>query len=118
MRWRKFSWTMVLNCVGAGVDNTSVNNGCNNSIKTRVLQKNPNCTFVGCPCHIAHNTAGKAGKSYTRMTGFDLEQLAVNLFYHFDYSSKRKSYLNEYYTFNDIEYMEIIRHVSTRWLSL
>ena len=66
------------NCVGVGVDNTSVNIGCNNSIKTRVLQKNPNCTFMGCPCHIAHNTAGKAGRSCTRVTGFDLEQLAVS----------------------------------------
>ena len=98
------------NCAGVGVevDNTRVNVGCNNSIMTRVLQKNPNCTFVGCPCHIAHNTAGKAGRSYTRVTGFDLEQLAVDLFYHFNYSSKRKSYSNEYCIFNDIEYVEVI----------
>ena len=80
------------NCVGVGVDNTDVNIGCNNSIMTRIFQKKPNCTFVGCPCHIAHNTAGKAGRSYIRVPGFDLEQLAVDFFYHFDYSSKRKSY--------------------------
>ena len=34
------------NCVGIGVDNTSVNIGCSNSIMTRVLEKNPNSIYV------------------------------------------------------------------------
>ncbi|CAB4030187.1 methyltransferase 15 [Paramuricea clavata] len=42
------SWN---NCVGLGVDNTSVNMGCRNSIKTRVLEKNPAIYIMGCPCH-------------------------------------------------------------------
>ena len=48
-------------CVGMGLDNTSVNMGCRNSIKTRVLQKNSSMYMMGCPCHIIHNTAEKAG---------------------------------------------------------
>jgi hypothetical protein len=53
------------NCVGAGVDNTSVNLGVQNSISTRVLNKNPAIYFMGCPCHIIHNVALKASSSFT-----------------------------------------------------
>ena len=53
------------NCVGVGVDNTSLNLGRSNSIMTRVLQQNPATYFMSCPCHIAHNMAMKASGSFT-----------------------------------------------------
>ena len=53
------------NCVGIGVDNTSVNLGKSNSIMTRVLQQNPAAYFMGCPCHIVHNMAMKASGCFT-----------------------------------------------------
>ena len=52
------------NCVGLGVDNTSVNMGCRNSVKTRVLERNPAIYIMGCPCHIVHNTALKAAQAF------------------------------------------------------
>ena len=55
------SWSK---CVGIGLDNTSVNMGCRNSIKTRIVQKNPAVYVMGCPCHIVHNAAGKAGTAF------------------------------------------------------
>ena len=58
------SW---MNCVGIGLDNTSVNMGCTNSIKTRVISVNPAVSVVGCPCHIVHNIAGKAGDTYEKV---------------------------------------------------
>ena len=39
------------NCVAFSVDNTSVNLGRRNSIKTRVHQQNPSTYFMGCPSH-------------------------------------------------------------------
>ena len=51
-------------CIGLGVDNTSVNMGKRNSIRTRVLAKNPSVYIMGCPCHIVHNTAMKASASF------------------------------------------------------
>ena len=55
------------NCVGLGVDNTSVNVGIRNAIKSRVLQKNPATYVMGCPCHIVHNTAGKAANAFEKV---------------------------------------------------
>ena len=52
------------NCVDPGLDNTSVNMGCRNSIKTRILKKNPATYIMGCPCHIVHNAAPKAVQAF------------------------------------------------------
>jgi len=41
-------WT---NCVGFGVDNTSVNVGRHNSVKTKVTARNNDVYFMGCSCH-------------------------------------------------------------------
>ena len=106
------------NCVAVGVDNTSVNMGKNNSIKTRVHEKNNAVYFNGCPCHIVHNTASAASSAFSIGTGFDVEDMMVDLFYWFDYSTKRKNKLVEYAEFCDQEYRQVVKHVSTRWLSL
>ena len=77
-------------CTAVGVDNTSVNIGVRDSIKTRVLQQNPAVYFNGCPCHIIHNAAQKAGESFTGVSGFDIEEFVIDLFYWFDKSTKQK----------------------------
>ena len=40
------------------------------------------------------------------------------MFYWFDKSTKCKGILKEFYEFSDNEYLEIVRYVSVRWLSL
>ena len=52
------------NCIGLGVDNTSVNLGCRNSMKIKVLQQNLAIYVMGCACHILHITAGKAAEAF------------------------------------------------------
>lgn len=82
------------NCVSMGVDNTNSNVGEHNSLKSRILTKNP-CRFIaGCSCHLAHLAAGKGGKSYTLTSGFDMEQHQVDflLLLQKKYSSKRNSF--------------------------
>ena len=95
-----------------------MNIGKHNSIKSRALRANPNIYFVGCPCHLAHNTASAASHRFSVTTGFDIEDLSVDLFYWFDKSTKRKSTLQEYCVFCDVTYAAVVKHVSTRWLSL
>ena len=67
LQTNQISWT---NCVGASVDNTSVNLGKRNSIFTRVKEKNSNVYFMGCPCHIIHNTCMKAADKFTQVSSF------------------------------------------------
>ena len=73
---------------------------------------------MGCPCHIAHNTAGKEADAFESVTGFDVDDLVIDVFYWFNKSTKRKSNLSDYCDFCDTTYQEIVKHVNTRWLSL
>lgn len=99
-------------CVAFGVDNTNVNMGRRNSIRTRVHAENEAVYFVGCPCHMVHNTACKASESFAATTGFDVEDMLVDIYYWFDKSTKRKNELS------NLQYRQVVKHVSTRWLSL
>ena len=105
-------------CTSVGVDNTSVNISIRNSLKTRVLSCNPAIYFSGCPCHIIHNLAQKVAESFMECCGFDVEELTIDLFYWFDKSTKRKNGLQEYCKFCDHDYRAVVKHVSTRSLSL
>jgi len=105
-------------CTSVGIDNTAVNIGARNSLKSRITQRNPSIYFCGCPCHIIHNTAQKAGEAFAQSCGFDVEDFAIDLYYWFDKSTKRKNDLLKYCEFCDQEYRKVIKHVSTRWLSL
>ena len=68
-----------LNCVGVGVDNTSVNMGCNNSIMTRLKQVNASVYVMGCPCHIIHNTAGKSNNAFQEVSLTDMLHVSVKV---------------------------------------
>ena len=108
-------WTL---CTSVGVDNTSVNIGVWESIKVKVLGQNSDIYFNGCPCHIIHNAAKKAGESFTEISGFAVEEFAIDLYYWFDKSTKRKNQLHSYCTFCGQQYQAVIKHASTHWLSL
>jgi hypothetical protein len=102
-------------CTSVGVDNTSVNIGIRNSLKSRVLQRNSAIFFNGCPCHMIHNAAQKAAGAFSQ---FDIEEFTVDLYFWFEKSTKRKNCLRSYCEFCDQEYRSVIKNVSTRWLSL
>ena len=106
------------NCVSLSVDNTSVNLGARNSLRSRIQAVNPHVYVLGCPCHILHNTSSKAASTLASVTGFDIEDLAVDVGYWFDKSTKRKAGLEEFCAFCDTSYKEVVLHSSTRWLSL
>lgn len=105
-------------CTALGVDNTSVNIGVHNSLKSRVLQRNKAIYVNGCPCHIIHNGAQKGGQCYCASSKFDAEEFLIDLYFWFEHSTKRKNELRSFCEFCDQEYRKIIKHVSTRWLSL
>lgn len=106
-------------CVSLAVDNTSVNVGRHNSVIVEARKKNEDIILMGCPCHVAHNTASKATNSFVKVANnFDVEQFLVDIYFHFDYSSKRKNLLAEFCEFCDQQYCKIIKFHSVRWLGL
>ena len=107
------------NCVSLAVDNTSVNVGRNNSVIVEAREKNGNIILMGCPCHIAHNTASKATKAFVKIVDdFDIKELLVDIYFHFDYSSKRKKLFVEFCEFCNREYSKILKFQSDRWLGM
>ena len=106
------------NCVAFSVDKASANVGRHNSIMTRVHSLNPSVSFVGCPCHIIHNTARAATTAFMEVTGCDLEAMMTDLFFWFRNSQERTSSLQDFCSFCAVEYRKILKCVSTRWLSL
>lgn len=53
-----------------------------------------------------------------QVSGFNVDNMVIDLFYWFDKSTKRKACLVEFCSFCDLEYRQIVKHVNTRWLSL
>ncbi|XDV25465.1 hypothetical protein PO909_029381 [Leuciscus waleckii] len=106
------------NCVSLSIDNAPVNTGAKNSLSSRALNENGNIYIHGCPCHIIHNTAKHAGQRFLDVTGFDPEDLSVDVGYWFRGSTNRKGYLSEFCDLHGSDYMEMLQHVSVRWLSL
>ena len=107
------------NCVAVGVDNASVNMGRQNLIMTRVVQqRNSSVYFNSCPCHTVHNTSSAASSAFSSTSGFDVEDMKVDLYCWFVYSTKIENKLVEYATFCDQEYRKVVKHIGTRWLSL
>ena len=64
------------------------------------------------------NTANKGAEMFMSESGFDVEDMLVDIFYWFDKSSKRKVQLEEFCSFYDQEYRKIIEHVTARRLNL
>ena len=64
------------------------------------------------------NTTNKGAQMFMSESGFDVEDMLVDIFYWFDKSSKRKVQLEEFCSFYDQEYRKIIEHVTTRRLNL
>ena len=83
-------------CISLGFDNTSVNIGKHHSLITNAREKNDEIILMGCPCHMAHDTARHATKAFEKFVIFNAEELLVDSYFDFDYSSKRKNLLLEF----------------------
>ena len=71
--------------------------GCNNSIKTRILGKNPEVFIAGCNCHLSHLSASKGADAFSTVTGFDIEDHEMDVYYYFSKNTKRKGVLLEFW---------------------
>ncbi|KAG1959631.1 hypothetical protein F2P79_005885 [Pimephales promelas] len=60
----------------------------------------------------------RRAERFLDVTGFDPEDLCVDVAYWFRGSTNRKGYLSEFCDLHESDYMEMLQHVSVRWLSL
>ena len=72
------------NCIGFASDNCNVMVGKTNSVLTRVKQKNPDVFSIGSICHLA-NLCAKVG---VKQLSVPIDDLLVDIYYHFENSSK------------------------------
>ena len=73
------------------------------SITTRDLERNKSVYmyFMSCPCHIIHNCASHSSKTFVKAIKCDVGDMAVDVFFWFEYSTKRKNLLAEFCQFCD-----------------
>lgn len=95
-------------------DNANVNYGKNHSVFQLLLKENPKVLPARCPAHLLHN----AVKNACEKCEFDIEHLVLKVYGHLSYHAKRVQQLKDLFLEADLTYLEILRHVSTRWLSL
>ena len=105
-------------CVSLCVDNTSVNVGQYNSVIMEARKKDSNIVLMGCACHIAPNAAKKATNAFSKIICFISEELLKDIYFHFDYSSKRKNLFAEFCNFCDQDYRKILKFHSVHWLGI
>ncbi|GFS75352.1 dimer_Tnp_hAT domain-containing protein [Trichonephila clavipes] len=112
MNKSRLPWSRV---TAYGADNASINFGVNNSVFQKLKsEENNDIIAAHCNDHIFHNCA----KNALKVMPVDVENIVMKVFAEFSCSAKKREDLKECFDFFESEYREVIRHVSTRWLSL
>ena len=89
--------------------------GRHNSVLKRIRARQPDVFSFGCVCHLAALCAAAALKKLP----VSIDGLLIDIHYHFKHSSKRcEEFAQVRDDFEGIAPLSIIKHCSTRWLSL
>ena len=89
--------------------------GRRNSVLSRVLNEQPQVFSLGCICHLAALCAAAGLKALP----VSIDNLLIDMFYNFKHSSKRVHEFEEILAdFSDMAPMRVLKHCTTRWLSL
>ncbi|XP_069076632.1 uncharacterized protein [Pleurodeles waltl] len=95
-------------------DSESVNYDRHHSVFQLLRQTNEDILPANCPAHILHNCAKQAINGLS----MDVESFILKVYNHFSSSAKRTAELREFFSFVDLEWQPLFRHVPTRWLTL
>ena len=103
------------NCIAFISDNTNVMKGARSGVQKLIHNECPHLSDVRCICHLADLTI-KAGM---KTLPIEVDQLFVDVFYYFLHSSKRKQqFADNWHSLFSSEPTIILKHCTTRWLSL
>ena len=102
------------NVIGYTSDSTSVMVGKRNSVLSRLIQKQPDVFSLGCVCHLAALCAAAGLKALP----LSIDDLLIDIFYHFKHSSKRcAEFAIVLRDFDGIAPLTVLKHCSTRCLN-
>ena len=103
------------NLLGFASDGANAMLGRHNSVKTRLMEKQPNLFVIHCICHVAALCASHACSDAIPN---EVEQLLRDTYNFFHQSSKRLAQLANFQHFVDVEPHCLLYPSQTRWLSL
>ena len=102
-------------CLAFMSDTTNVMKGARSGVQKLIRNECPYVLDVGFICHLAD----LAAKSGMKALPVDIDQLFVDVFYYFYHSSKRKQdFCDLWCSLFTSEPQTILKHCTTRWLSL
>ena len=100
--------------IGFGTDNTASMVGKNKGCSKFLQDESKDLAIMGCPCHLL----AIAGEKASKILPANVEELLIDIYYFLYKSAKRKQTLRKFQTLYSSSVHKILKHVSTRWLSL
>lgn len=101
------------NMISFASDTCNVMKGSRKGVISKLRAKQPKIINIHCICHLVSSV-----KSAVKTLPLKVDELLVDIFYHFHHSVKRVLSLHDYADFCDVEFKSILKHCETRWLSL
>lgn len=95
-------------------DNAFVNYGTHNSIYINLKAKNKYIMSSNCNCHVIHN----AVKFSLKKCSIDLESFIYKIYKYFKVNEVNTDDLRVFCELEEVQYVNILKHVGTRWLSI
>ena len=88
--------------------------GVKGGVVAKLRCEQPKVIDINCICHLVSLVVRAA----TKTLPLKIDELLIDIYYHFHHSVKRVTSLKEFADFCSTEYRSILKHVETRWLSL
>ena len=104
----------ISNLIGFANEGANVMVGEHNSVRSRLLEINPNLFVTTCICHSAHLAASNACATLPRQT----EDFVLYIYTYFSHSAKRLHEFKHFQEFTNTKPHKLLRLCQTRWLSL
>ena len=95
-------------------DTCNVMKGVKGGVIAKIRSEQPKVVDINCICHLVSLVV----KAATKTLPLKIDELLIDIYYHFHHSVKRVTSFKEFADFCTTEYRSILKHVETRWLSL
>lgn len=106
----------VENLIAFSADNAPVMLGNKNGVVSVLKAKQESLITIGCPCHLINLAAEKAAATLPWRPNID--EVLIDVYYYLNRSAKRKEKLKVFQELYGVDTRKILKHVTTRWLSL